>query len=72
MESLTHDMAERWLAVCLGHTGHVLPVNALYADRFGFESPPGDPPVVLVNGDVVRDVFLTYDIDEVKYGKWLD
>jgi hypothetical protein len=70
--SLTHEMADFWLVVSLGNAGCVLPVNMLMPGRFGYEAPPGSPPVVLVNGDLVRDVYVTYNIDEVKRGRWLD
>lgn len=72
MQSLTRDMADRWLVVCLSNTGRLLPVNAIGPGHFGFSTPLGEPPVVLMNGDTVLDVWLTYDIDEVKHGKWTD
>lgn len=70
--SLTREMAEFWLVVSLGNAGRVLPVNALLPGRFGYEAPAGAPPVVLTNGDRVRDVWVTYDIKEIKRGRWLD
>lgn len=72
MQSLTRDMANRWLHVCLDNTGTLLPVNAMGPGHFGFSTPPGYPPVVLRNGDTVLDVWITYDIEEVKHGKYFD
>lgn len=70
--SLTREMAEMWTVVCICNTGNILPVNTLLPGRFGFETPEGKPPVVLLNGEVVRDLFVTYDIDDAKRGRYLD
>lgn len=72
MHSVTYDMAEMWVDVCVSNTGTLLPINTLEVGRFGFMTPPGEPPVVLLNGDVVLDVYITYDIQELKHGKYLD
>jgi hypothetical protein len=69
--SVTREMAEMWSMVCIGH-GVLLPVNTLKPGCFGYETPPGNPPVVIVNGEVVMDIFVTYNIEEVKRERKLD
>lgn len=70
--SLTYEMADLWRDICTGSTGALLPVNHLEPGCFGFSTPSGEPPVVLLNGEVVLDVYITYDIEVAKHGKYLD